>query len=44
MPQSTDRELPALWLEILEKSGATAGLRDATMPERNALPTATRAG
>ncbi|MET9660449.1 hypothetical protein [Streptomyces sp. NPDC006510] len=33
MLQSTDRELPALWLEILEKSGATAGLCDATMPD-----------
>ncbi|MEV7853635.1 hypothetical protein [Streptomyces sp. NPDC088183] len=31
MPQSTDRELPAPWLEILEKSGATAGPCDATM-------------
>ncbi|MGW3651225.1 DNA-binding protein [Streptomyces sp. NPDC000878] len=33
MPSSDDRELPGLWLEVLEESGATAGLRDAELPE-----------
>lgn len=33
MPSSDDRELPGLWLELLEESGATAGLCDDTLPE-----------
>ena len=32
MPAGDDRELPALWLEILTESGADAGLYDATLP------------
>ena len=32
MPTSDDRDLPGLWLEVLEESGATAGLCDATLP------------
>ncbi|MET9661654.1 DNA-binding protein [Streptomyces sp. NPDC006510] len=33
MPQGEDRELPGLWLEILEESGAAAGLADEELPE-----------
>ena len=35
MPTSDDKELPGLWLEVLEESGATAGLCDggAALPE-----------
>ncbi|MFI1356524.1 DNA-binding protein [Streptomyces sp. NPDC020898] len=33
MPSGDDRELPGLWLELLEESGATAGLCDNTLPE-----------
>lgn len=32
MPTGDDRELPALWLEILTESGADAGLCDDTLP------------
>ncbi|MFC6594255.1 DNA-binding protein [Kitasatospora paranensis] len=32
-PLSEDRELPGLWLEILEESGATAGLLDDAGPD-----------
>ncbi|MDB1086123.1 DNA-binding protein [Streptomyces sp. ACA25] len=34
MPTSRDKELPGLWVEILEKSGAVAGLCDTTVPAR----------
>ncbi|WP_433236731.1 DNA-binding protein [Streptosporangium sp. CA-135522] len=34
MPQARDHELASLWLEILERSGATAGLADGEVPER----------
>ncbi|WP_330173122.1 DNA-binding protein [Streptomyces sp. NBC_01498] len=32
MPTNTDAGLPGLWLEVLESSGATAGLCDAALP------------
>ncbi|MDQ0938767.1 DNA-binding protein [Streptomyces sp. V1I1] len=32
IPSSGDGEMPGLWLELLEESGATAGLCDATLP------------
>ncbi|MFF9573019.1 DNA-binding protein [Streptomyces sp. NPDC014685] len=34
MPRGDDGQLPALWLEILEKTGATAGLGDGEGPGR----------
>ncbi|MCA2225976.1 DNA-binding protein [Nonomuraea aurantiaca] len=34
MPESRDEELAGLWLEILEASGATAGLVSGEVPER----------
>ncbi|WP_345620916.1 DNA-binding protein [Streptomyces ziwulingensis] len=33
LPAGQDGELPALWLEVLEESGATAALWDASLPE-----------
>ncbi|WP_406119984.1 DNA-binding protein [Streptomyces sp. NBC_00989] len=33
LPAVHDDEMPALWLQVLEDSGATAGLWDATLPE-----------
>ncbi|QDY81428.1 DNA-binding protein [Streptomyces qinzhouensis] len=33
VPASYDDEMPALWLKVLEDSGATAGLWDASLPE-----------
>jgi hypothetical protein len=33
MPTGDDKELPGLWLEVLEESGATAGLCDGSLPE-----------
>ncbi|MFJ8233346.1 DNA-binding protein [Streptomyces sp. NPDC094448] len=33
VPAGYDDELPALWLRVLEDSGATAGLWDASLPE-----------
>ncbi|MER6911700.1 DNA-binding protein [Streptomyces sp. NPDC000594] len=32
VPASHDDEMPALWLKVLEDSGATAGLLDASLP------------
>lgn len=32
-PSCHDEEMPALWLEVLEASGATAGLWDTSLPE-----------
>ncbi|WP_436763065.1 DNA-binding protein [Streptosporangium sp. V21-05] len=34
MPANGDDDMPALWLEVLEESGATAGLGEAEVPER----------
>ncbi|MEU9228911.1 DNA-binding protein [Streptomyces massasporeus] len=31
-PRATDEDMPAVWLELLEASGATAGLCDASLP------------
>lgn len=33
LPAGHDDEMPALWLQVLEDSGATAGLWDASLPE-----------
>ncbi|MFF3438343.1 DNA-binding protein [Streptosporangium sp. NPDC002721] len=33
MPANGDDDMPALWLEVLEESGATAGLGEAGVPE-----------
>ncbi|MFE9604330.1 DNA-binding protein [Streptomyces hokutonensis] len=33
IPAGYDDEMPALWLQVLEDSGATAGLWDAALPE-----------
>ncbi|MFE2043761.1 DNA-binding protein [Streptomyces sp. NPDC059477] len=33
VPAGHDDEMPALWLKVLEDSGATAGLWDASLPE-----------
>ncbi|MDH6219742.1 DNA-binding protein [Streptomyces pseudovenezuelae] len=33
LPAGSDDEMPALWLQVLEDSGATAGLWDASLPE-----------
>ncbi|WP_406368926.1 DNA-binding protein [Streptomyces sp. NBC_00647] len=33
IPASHENEMPAMWLGLLEASGATAGLWDATLPE-----------
>ncbi|MFJ5266570.1 DNA-binding protein [Streptomyces sp. NPDC088387] len=33
IPASYDDEMPALWLQVLNDSGATAGLWDASLPE-----------
>ncbi|MFJ6656783.1 DNA-binding protein [Streptomyces sp. NPDC091377] len=33
VPAGYDDEMPALWLKVLEDSGATAGLWDASLPE-----------
>ncbi|WP_329423521.1 DNA-binding protein [Streptosporangium sp. NBC_01495] len=33
MPANGDDDMPALWLEVLEESGATAGLGEAEVPE-----------
>ncbi|MFJ5306976.1 DNA-binding protein [Streptomyces sp. NPDC088350] len=33
LPAGSDDEMPALWLQVLEDSGATAGLWDAGLPE-----------
>ncbi|WP_329297564.1 DNA-binding protein [Streptomyces sp. NBC_00659] len=32
MPAALDSDMPAMWLELLEASGATAGLWDASLP------------
>ncbi|MDN3027308.1 DNA-binding protein [Streptomyces sp. S.PB5] len=32
LPAGSDEELPALWLQVLEASGATAGLWDGSLP------------
>ncbi|WP_405741793.1 DNA-binding protein [Streptomyces sp. NBC_00028] len=32
LPAGADRELPAMWLQVLEASGATAGLCDGALP------------
>ncbi|GAA0685576.1 DNA-binding protein [Kitasatospora atroaurantiaca] len=33
MPSSYDADLPAFWVEVLEESGAAAGLRDDSLPQ-----------
>ncbi|MFD5632889.1 DNA-binding protein [Streptomyces sp. NPDC127077] len=33
MPAAHDSDMPAMWLELLEASGATAGLWDASLPD-----------
>ncbi|MEU4083201.1 DNA-binding protein [Streptomyces aureus] len=33
MPSAPDSDMPAMWLELLETSGCTAGLWDDTLPE-----------
>ncbi|MFI6407644.1 DNA-binding protein [Streptomyces sp. NPDC050548] len=33
LPAGSDDEMPALWLQVLEDSGATAGLWDTALPE-----------